>query len=70
MGTKRKRMVSLVDVVDDYMLKIMKSNGGANNNIANALINHWNPRPYTQKYFEILETRKTLPVWHQKEEFL
>ncbi|KAL9328822.1 hypothetical protein ACSQ67_003825 [Phaseolus vulgaris] len=49
MGTKRKRMVSLVDVVDDYMLKIMKSNGGANNNIANALINHSEPKALHSK---------------------
>ncbi|KAL9332345.1 hypothetical protein ACSQ67_001955 [Phaseolus vulgaris] len=70
MGMERKRKVSLFDVVDDSVAKIAKYNGGANNSVANALINHWNARPYTQRYFEILEKRKTLPVWHQKEEFL
>jgi len=70
MGTERKRKVSLFDVVDDSVAKMAKSNGGANNSVANALINRWNARPYTPRYFEILEKRKTLPVWHQKEEFL
>ena len=27
-------------------------------------------RPYTNRYFEILEKRKNLPVWEQKKEFL
>ncbi|KAH1259106.1 putative pre-mRNA-splicing factor ATP-dependent RNA helicase DEAH2 [Glycine max] len=66
MGTERKRKVSLFDVVDDSAAKMAKTNGGAANN----LINHWTSRPYSQRYFEILEKRKTLPVWHQKEEFL
>ncbi|KOM39382.1 hypothetical protein LR48_Vigan03g276400 [Vigna angularis] len=70
MGTERKRKVSLFDVVDDSLAKKAKSNGGANNSVANALINRWNARPYSQRYFDILEKRKTLPVWHQKEEFL
>lgn len=67
MGTERKRKVSLFDVVDDAAAKLVKSNGGAANN---SLINHWNARPYSQRYFDILEKRKTLPVWHQKEDFL
>ena len=67
MGTERKRKVSLFDVVDDSAAKMAKSNGGA---AANNLTNHWTARPYSQRYFEILEKRKTLPVWHQKEEFL
>lgn len=70
MGTERKRKVSLFDVVDDSVSKMAKSNGGANNSVTNSLINRWNARPYSQRYFEILEKRKTLPVWHQKEEFL
>ncbi|XP_047307684.1 probable pre-mRNA-splicing factor ATP-dependent RNA helicase DEAH2 isoform X2 [Impatiens glandulifera] len=70
MGTERKRKVSLFDVVDDSALK--KSNGiaaGANLN-ASSLINKWNGRPFSQRYYEILEKRKTLPVWLQKDEFL
>ncbi|KAJ1393375.1 P-loop containing nucleoside triphosphate hydrolase [Sesbania bispinosa] len=70
MGTERKRKVSLFDVVDDAAAKMVKSNGGANNSIANSLINRWTAKPYSQRYFEILEKRKSLPVWHQKDEFL
>lgn len=33
-------------------------------------INPYTNKPYSKKYFEILETRKTLPVWERKEEFL
>lgn len=67
MGTERKRKVSLFDVVDEtsFSAKLAKSNGGA----GSSLINRWNGRPYSQRYYEILEKRKTLPVWHQKEEF-
>ncbi|XP_058761172.1 probable pre-mRNA-splicing factor ATP-dependent RNA helicase DEAH2 isoform X1 [Vicia villosa] len=67
MGTERKRKVSLFDVVDDAAAKMVKTNGGL---IGNSLINHWNGKPYSQRYYEILEKRKTLPVWHQKEDFL
>ena len=76
MGMERKRKVSLFDVVDDTAANIAKANGGVvkvnnnNNNVSNSLINRWNGRPYSQRYYEILEKRKTLPVWHQKEEFL
>ncbi|XP_012066040.1 probable pre-mRNA-splicing factor ATP-dependent RNA helicase DEAH2 isoform X2 [Jatropha curcas] len=79
MGTERKRKVSLFDVVDETSIsaKIGKTNGGGvaaitmmNNNGNNSLVNRWTGRPYSQRYLEILEKRKTLPVWHQKEEFL
>ncbi|KAE9598199.1 putative RNA helicase [Lupinus albus] len=66
MGTERKRKVSLFDVVDDGASKMLKPNGGVSIN----LINPWSLRPYSQRYFDILEKRKTLPVWHQKDEFL
>lgn len=69
MGTERKRKLSLFDVVDEAAVSAKKSNGAM---AASALstINKWNGRPYSQRYYEILEKRKTLPVWHQKEEFL
>ncbi|WJX39018.1 RNA helicase [Trifolium repens] len=64
MGTERKRKLSLFDVVDDSAAtKMVKTNG-------NSLINHWNGKPYSQRYFDILDKRKTLPVWHQKDDFL
>lgn len=72
MGTERKRKVSLFDVVDDSSLpgKTPKVNGAMNGNTAFPAINRWNGRPYSQRFFEILEKRKSLPVWQQKEEFL
>ncbi|KAG5231651.1 hypothetical protein OIU77_010641 [Salix suchowensis] len=71
MGTERKRKVSLFDVVDESA-KLLKSNGAMsnNNNEGSTSINRWNGKPYSQRYFEILQKRKNLPVWHQKEEFL
>ncbi|GAU49862.1 hypothetical protein TSUD_134380 [Trifolium subterraneum] len=42
---------------------MVKTNG-------NSLINHWNGKPYSQRYYDILDKRKTLPVWHQKDDFL
>lgn len=73
MGTERKRKVSLFDVVDETAVpgKFSRINGvGAMAAAADATINPWNKRPFSQRYYEILEKRKTLPVWHQKEEFL
>ncbi|KAL4182034.1 hypothetical protein AMTRI_Chr12g240460 [Amborella trichopoda] len=65
MATERKRKVSLFDVVGDPSVsaKKLSVNGSAD-------VNRWNGRPYSQRYFEILEKRKTLPVWQQKQEFL
>nr|XP_018679353.1 PREDICTED: probable pre-mRNA-splicing factor ATP-dependent RNA helicase DEAH2 isoform X2 [Musa acuminata subsp. malaccensis] len=74
MSTERKRKVSLFDVVDDtsVSVKLGKANGSLSAKTA-ALppgVNRWSGRPYSQRYHEILEKRKTLPVWQQKEEFL
>ncbi|OVA16735.1 Helicase [Macleaya cordata] len=70
MPTERKRKVSLFDVVEETSVsaKIAKINGGLNN--INPFTNRWTGRPFSQRYYEILEKRKSLPVWHQKEEFL
>ncbi|KAL6525890.1 hypothetical protein OROMI_030285 [Orobanche minor] len=74
MGTERKRKVSLFDVVDDTAASGKRSrfNGGGSitSSGVSSMINKWNGRPYSQRYYEILEKRKTLPVWHQKEDFL
>ncbi|KAF5198001.1 Atp-dependent rna helicase dhx8 [Thalictrum thalictroides] len=69
MGTERKRKVSLFDVVDETSIsgKIAKLNGGL---VYNSQNNKWNGRPYSANYYAILEKRKTLPVWQQKDEFL
>lgn len=75
MGTERKRKVSLFDVVDETSVssKTSKSNGGGFSTMANSSgdgnVNLWTGKPYSQRYFEIFEKRKTLPVWQQKGEF-
>jgi pre-mRNA-splicing factor ATP-dependent RNA helicase DHX15/PRP43 len=33
-------------------------------------INPYTGRPYSAKYYEILEKRKSLPIWEHKETFL
>ncbi|OAY81740.1 putative pre-mRNA-splicing factor ATP-dependent RNA helicase [Ananas comosus] len=74
---ERKRKVSLFDVVDETSVsaKLARSSNGsaapaAPGAVVNPAINRWTGRPYSARYFEILEKRRTLPVWHQKEEFL
>ncbi|KAK3242293.1 hypothetical protein CYMTET_48013 [Cymbomonas tetramitiformis] len=37
---------------------------------AQATINPYTGRPFSQRYFDILEKRKHLPVWQQKKDFL
>lgn len=32
-------------------------------------MNPYNGKPYSERYYNILEKRKTLPVWEQREEF-
>uniref|UniRef100_A0A1D1XZU3 RNA helicase n=1 Tax=Anthurium amnicola TaxID=1678845 RepID=A0A1D1XZU3_9ARAE len=74
MSTERKRKVSLFDVVDETSVsaKLAKVNGVAArvSTTAPPGTNRWTGRPYSQRYFDILEKRKTLPVWLQKDEFL
>ncbi|KAM7502540.1 hypothetical protein LguiB_001444 [Lonicera macranthoides] len=77
MGSERKRKISLFGVVDDsssVAAKALKAaaNGGMANSTTttSSMVNRWNGRPYSQRFYEILEVRKNLPVWHQKEEFL
>ena len=71
MGTERKRKVSLFDVVDETSVsKITKANGAAARISTPPGVNRWSGRPYSQRYYDILEKRKTLPVWLQKDEFL
>lgn len=74
MGTERKRKVSLFDVMEDPSLsaKNNKSNvlGATSGSAAANLINKWNGKPYSQRYYDILEKRRDLPVWLQKDEFL
>lgn len=65
MAGERKRKLSLFDVVDDANgIDKTKLNGGG------PAVNPYTSRPYSAKYYEILEKRRTLPVWQQKAEFL
>ncbi|XP_075504701.1 putative pre-mRNA-splicing factor ATP-dependent RNA helicase DEAH2 isoform X4 [Primulina tabacum] len=71
MGTERKRKVSLFDVVDEasVSVKISRANGNDGMAASASTINRWNGRAFSQRYYEILDKRKSLPVWHQKDEF-
>ncbi|KAL3700626.1 hypothetical protein R1sor_018648 [Riccia sorocarpa] len=64
MGSERKRKLSLFDVVEDTSAAGKTKPNGV------PLMNPYTNRPYSQRYFEILEKRKTLPVWQQKQDFL
>ncbi|CAI5493356.1 unnamed protein product [Closterium sp. Naga37s-1] len=85
MGTERKRKISLFDVppetsrqkVDGFAdatsaaaAVIAAASANVMAAAAATTINPYNGRPYTQRYFDILEKRKTLPVWQQKQEFV
>ncbi|KAL5209373.1 hypothetical protein ABZP36_004996 [Zizania latifolia] len=73
MGTERKRKVSLFDVVDETSVSAKLGRAATNGAVAataNPSINRWTGRPYSARYLEILEKRRTLPVWQQKDEFL
>lgn len=71
MGTERKRKLSLFDVMDDPSAPSKNANiNGLPDAGINSLVNKWNGKPYSQRYYDILEKRRTLPVWLQKEEFL
>ncbi|XP_073299865.1 probable pre-mRNA-splicing factor ATP-dependent RNA helicase DEAH2 isoform X1 [Primulina huaijiensis] len=72
MGTERKRKVSLFDVVDEASVsaKISRANGNDGMTASASTNNQWNGRAFSQRYYEILDKRKSLPIWHQKDEFL
>lgn len=64
--------MSLFDVVDESSVaasKFAKANGSVGGD-GLQMTNRWNGRPYSARYYEILEKRKTLPVWQQKDDFL
>eukprot|EP01027_Heterolobosea_sp_BB2_P007010 GEZU01010492.1.p1 GENE.GEZU01010492.1~~GEZU01010492.1.p1 ORF type:complete len:707 (+),score=219.73 GEZU01010492.1:172-2292(+) len=58
--SKRKTVVDLGDIAPTTK----------NPRMADAGINPYTGRPYSAKYYDILEKRKTLPVWEAEEEFL
>ncbi|XP_071716383.1 probable pre-mRNA-splicing factor ATP-dependent RNA helicase DEAH2 isoform X5 [Rutidosis leptorrhynchoides] len=70
MGTERKRNVSLFDDATATGTNNRANGGTSVHGGGVPSYNRWNGRPYTSTYYEILEKRKMLPVWQQKEEFL
>lgn len=74
MSTERKRKISLFDVPPDANSIRPKMDGSSSAIIPaggdTILVNPYNFRPYSARYFEILEKRKGLPVWLQKQEFV
>lgn len=68
MSTERRRKVSLFDVVDET--SVSAKNARLNGSFTSSNTNPWTGRHYSQRYLDILEKRRTLPVWQQKEEFL
>ncbi|EGC33048.1 hypothetical protein DICPUDRAFT_56694 [Dictyostelium purpureum] len=50
----------------------ISTNSSTTDNKANLNINDWIPKKetYSKRYYEILEKRKELPVWKQKEDFI
>ncbi len=64
MASERKRKLSLFDVVDDGNATTRTKTNGF------PALNPYTNKPYSTRYHEILERRRELPVWQQKQEFL
>jgi pre-mRNA-splicing factor ATP-dependent RNA helicase DHX15/PRP43 len=62
-GMERKRRVQLDDMND----RVSKTSKEVDEEVPT--INPWNNKPYTSRYFGILKTRKTLPVYEHRAEF-
>jgi HrpA-like RNA helicase len=56
---ERKRKIDLETTEETKILKKIPEN-----------INPYTKNPYSQRYYDILEKRKQLPVWEQREEFI
>ncbi|XP_004292240.1 PREDICTED: probable pre-mRNA-splicing factor ATP-dependent RNA helicase [Fragaria vesca subsp. vesca] len=79
--TERKRKLCLINqsVSSDSKRSKPNSGGGAtssnldrvvSNSIDLIINNRWTGRPYSERYYNILEKRRTLPVWQHKQKFL
>eukprot|EP00897_Mesotaenium_endlicherianum_P010641 jgi/Mesen1/9605/ME000659S08976 len=66
MGTERKRKVSLFDVAE---VPREVSRTKASDTLP-SVMNPYTGRPYSARYYDIFEKRRTLPVWQQKQEFV
>jgi len=66
MSNDRKRKLDLG--TDDAPPSKMKKSGESSAAAA-PTVNPYTGRPFTKQYYDILEKRKVLPVWEQREEF-
>lgn len=71
MGTERKRKVSLFDQMDDPRnpKKQLAPAAAMNGDEPVPFVNPYTGKPYSIRYYEIYEKRRTLPVWQQKQDF-
>ncbi len=70
MASERKRKLSLFDVQPQ---EGKAAAGGAVRGVGEddvPLVNPYNGKPFSMRYYEIFEKRRTLPVWQQKQEFM
>eukprot|EP00898_Chlorokybus_atmophyticus_P003156 jgi/Chlat1/3841/Chrsp26S04064 len=72
---ERKRKLSLFDSMEDGRSTYTNGTSTATASVSGTppnmpVVNPWNMRPYSQRYYDILEKRKGLPVWQQRSEFL
>jgi HrpA-like RNA helicase len=68
---QRKRKIDLSDMTDQGpSRKVAKTEETTTQSGASeSTTNPWNGQAYSAQYYKILETRKTLPVWEQREQF-
>jgi pre-mRNA-splicing factor ATP-dependent RNA helicase DHX15/PRP43 len=70
-GTSRKRKLDIDTAESKSKIShsgIDKENGGKA--VPKAHINRYTGRPFSQKFWQILEKRKTLPVWEYYTKFM
>lgn len=61
---ERKRKISMFDEEAPSVAPTLRADGAA------ATVNPWSGRPYTQRYFDILQKRVSLPVYQQRDDFI
>jgi pre-mRNA-splicing factor ATP-dependent RNA helicase DHX15/PRP43 len=63
---KRQRL-SLFDQPGEAAVSATVDNG---NGAGGAVMNKYTGRPFSQRYYDILEKRQGLPVWQQRDDFI
>eukprot|EP00479_Gromia_sphaerica_P015097 TRINITY_DN9435_c0_g1_i1.p1 TRINITY_DN9435_c0_g1~~TRINITY_DN9435_c0_g1_i1.p1 ORF type:complete len:132 (+),score=15.48 TRINITY_DN9435_c0_g1_i1:494-889(+) len=72
-SSKRKRTLDLTSSsggVRSSNFSEKKVQLGETDKVGRLKINPWTGRRFSQNYYKILEKRKALPIWDQKDEFL